>query len=205
MPASQPIPASDGRMPPAALLDANVLFPTVLREILGDLAEAGLFTPIWSERILAEWVHSAQKLGADQAARAGAEAALLRLRFPLASLPVTDEAGLGVQLPDAGDLHVVAAALAGEARVIVTANLRDFPPRVLARLGLHAVHPDEFLTQFMDASPDAVIEAVDAALARAISAGGMLSRKDLLKRARLPRLSKAIERFGPMTEQKRKA
>ena len=45
-----------------AVLDANVLFPTVLREILSDVAAAGLFRPVWSERILKEWTYSAAKI-----------------------------------------------------------------------------------------------------------------------------------------------
>ena len=71
-----------------AVLDANVLFPTILREILTDLAGAGLYVPLWSARILAEWRHAASRLGADQDAVAGAEIALLRIRFPQAELPI---------------------------------------------------------------------------------------------------------------------
>ena len=33
-----------------AVLDACVLYPTVLREILTDSAAAGLFQPVWSQR-----------------------------------------------------------------------------------------------------------------------------------------------------------
>ena len=48
-----------------AVLDACVLYPTVLREILIGVADAGLYTPVWSPRILAEWRHAAARLGAD--------------------------------------------------------------------------------------------------------------------------------------------
>ncbi|MFD2841842.1 RSP_2648 family PIN domain-containing protein [Paracoccus cavernae] len=128
------------------LLDACVLFPTILREILTDVAAAGAYTPLWSERILQEWRHATAKLGRDQQEIAGAEAALLQSRFPNAMVAVGRESELGVQLPDAGDLHVLKAALDGRADVIVTLNLRDFPARTLRQLGLSALHPDEFLT-----------------------------------------------------------
>lgn len=175
-----------------ALLDANVLFPTVLREILTETAAQGLFTPLWSARILAEWTYSVQKLGSDQAARAGAEAALLRLRFPQAELPPCDERGLVAQMPDPGDLHVLACALAAGADAIVTMNLRDFPDKVLAPLGLRALHPDAFLVDLARHHPGAVARSVQMVLDRAIAAGGDLAQNEMLKRARLPRLNKAL-------------
>ena len=63
--------------PDAAVLDANVLFPTVLREILSDVAQAGLFRPLWSARILEEWRRAATRQGDDVGSIAGAEIALL--------------------------------------------------------------------------------------------------------------------------------
>ncbi|HRO14243.1 MAG TPA: PIN domain-containing protein [Paracoccus sp. (in: a-proteobacteria)] len=75
-----------------AVLDACVLYPTVLREILIGAAEAGLFQPVWSARILAEWRHAAARLGGDQETVAGAEIALLRARHRQAE--VADGSGL---------------------------------------------------------------------------------------------------------------
>ena len=88
------------------------------------------------------------------------------------------------------------AALAAGARIIVTANLRDFPPRATAALGLRAVHPDEFLTGLYNAAPDAIGNAVRTVHARAEAAGGPVELRDLMRRARLPRLAKAIARGG---------
>jgi hypothetical protein len=50
----------------------------------------------------------------------------------------------GLDLPDPGDRHVLAAAIRGRADVIVTRNLRDFPPDRLAPYGIEAQHPDTF-------------------------------------------------------------
>ncbi len=48
------------------MLDACVLYPTVMREVLLGCAKRGLFEPRWSVRILEEWARAAGKLGADQ-------------------------------------------------------------------------------------------------------------------------------------------
>ena len=173
-----------------AVLDACVLFPTVLREILIDAAQAGLYAPVWSRRILDEWRHAADRQGLA----AGVEIALLESRLPAALVAPLGGAE-GLDLPDPADRHVVETALAAGAPVIVTANLRDFPRGALAAVGLGAVHPDEFLRDLYLRAPDAISGAVAATQRRADAAGGAMTRKDLLRRARLPRLAKAMARL----------
>ena len=60
---------------------------------------------------------------------------------------VTDYEDLieGINLPDPDDRHVLAAAIAGNADVVVTLNMKDFPTERLARYGIEAQHPDTFL------------------------------------------------------------
>ena len=93
-----------------AVLDACVLYPTVLREILIGVADAGLYTPVWSPRILAEWRHAAARLGADAEAVAGAEIALLTRAHAQASIPDDGMAAEGFDWPDPADRHVAEAA-----------------------------------------------------------------------------------------------
>ena len=177
-----------------AVLDACVLYPTILREVLLDVAGAGLFAPVWSERILGEWRIAAARLGEDMGAVAGAEIAQARLRFPGAEAEADAGMALAFDLPDPNDRHVVATALATGAGVIVTANLRDFPRWTLAGAGLDAVHPDEFLTALWRREADMVAGAVHAAHARALALGGTFDLRAMMKRARLPRLAKALAR-----------
>lgn len=179
-----------------AVLDACVLYPTVLREILIGTAEAGLYAPLWSARILTEWRHAAALLGAQHAAVAGAEIALLRLGHPAAETPEPPGTTAGYDWPDPADRHVVETALAAGARVIVTANLRDFPARTLAALGLRAVHPDPFLLDLWQRDAGPVAASVHAAHHRAQTLGGPVALRELMGRARLPRLGKALERAG---------
>ena len=174
-----------------AVLDACVLYPTVLREILADAAGAGLYMPVWSARILDEWRRAAARQGLD----AGAEIALLRDRFSQA-LTAADADAAGLDLPDPADRHVVEAALAAGAPVIVTANLRDFPRGALAAVGVRAIHPDEFLRDLFLAAPQPILAAIEATLRRAEAAGGRMTRAELLRRARLPRLAKSIARLS---------
>ncbi|WP_022708379.1 RSP_2648 family PIN domain-containing protein [Paracoccus zeaxanthinifaciens] len=176
-----------------ALLDANVLFPTILREILTDLAAEGLYVPMWSDRILGEWSRAALRVGPVAAQIAGAEIALLRERFPDAVQPDNGDRAIDLDLPDPADRHVVEAALAGRADLIVTANLRDFPRPLMSRLGLRAIHPDAFLLDIHALDADALHRAVANARARAEAAGGAMSSAELLKRCRLPRLAKLMK------------
>ncbi len=174
-----------------AVLDANVLFPTILREVLTDLAGAGVYAALWSDRILGEWHRAAARLGRDQEGVAGAEIALLRLRF--AQSEISNAAPIDIDLPDPADRHVVETALAGGAAQIVTANLRDFPQHLMAPLGLHALHPDAFLLALHDVAPDQVAAAAHAARDKAARMGGDMPLAEMLKRSRLPRLAKRLK------------
>lgn len=66
----------------------------------------------------------------------------------------------GLTLPDSDDRHVVAAALHTGAKVIVTFNLKDFPPSTLEPLGEVAQHPDLFALELLSQNRDKVLEAL---------------------------------------------
>jgi hypothetical protein len=114
-----------------------------------DAAKAGYFTPLWSPRILEEWRLAAAKQGSD----AGAEISLLAVNWPDASVDASAVDVETIWLPDTGDRHVLAAAIAAQATEIVTANLRDFPSRVLAKHGVAPRHPDTFLLEIAQQDP----------------------------------------------------
>jgi hypothetical protein len=62
-----------------------------------------------------------------------------------------------VSLPDPDDRHVVAAAIAAGASIILTWNLKDFPAAALKKYGLRRQTPDAFLTGLYDNVPDLVV------------------------------------------------
>ena len=53
-----------------------------MREVLIGVAKAGLFQPLWSDRILEEWARASVKLGPTGEAQARAEIALTRANWP---------------------------------------------------------------------------------------------------------------------------
>lgn len=128
-----------------AILDANVLYPNLLRDLLLSLASAGLYHARWTDRINEEWTRN---LVADRPDIAPKIAELLnQVNQAVPDCLVENYAGLidSLELPDMDDRHVLAAAIAGHADAIVTVNLKDFPAAVLARYNIEAQHPDDFV------------------------------------------------------------
>jgi hypothetical protein len=132
--------------PPVAVYDACVLYPFHLRNVLVQCAFDGLVEARWTDDIHAEWMRN---LPANSPGTSPER--LERTRDLMkAALPDADVAGYqdlipGLSLPDPDDLHVLAAAVAGKASLIVTWNLRHFPIADLKPHGVAAVSPDDFL------------------------------------------------------------
>ncbi|WP_147104446.1 RSP_2648 family PIN domain-containing protein [Tateyamaria sp. syn59] len=179
------------------LIDANVLYPTVMREVVLGVATAGLFEPQWSDRILEEWARAAARLGPEGEVQARGEIAMLSARWSRANVRYAPELEARLWLPDPADVHVLAAAIAGSSDIILTSNAKDFPRNILAEEGLSRADPDGFLLGCFEAQPEAVSRAGHAVLteARRLS-GDDWTMRSLMKKARLPRLGKALERHG---------
>lgn len=177
-----------------ALLDTCVIYPTVMRQVLLGAARAGFFTPLWSARILEEWARAARKLGPGGEAQARGEIALVRAHWPGAEVGWPPSLEQRLYLPDPNDLHVLAAAIAGSADLIVTVNAKDFPRGALAEEGLSRADPDALLRGFVDADRTAMMQVAMGVLADAQALSGEAwTLRRLLKKARLPRLAKALD------------
>ncbi|MEM8581781.1 MAG: PIN domain-containing protein [Pseudomonadota bacterium] len=175
------------------LLDACVLYPTLLRKLLIGSAERGLFVPLWSPRILDEWRHAAARSGQTEAALIDAEIARLSVAFPDSTAVLANGSEEGLSLPDADDVHVLAAALSARADSLLTLNLKDFPTRTLTRFGLFRREPDGFLLELLAEHPDTMRSLVAGAAEEAARRiGGETTPRSVLKRARLPRMGKAL-------------
>lgn len=150
-----------------AVLDACVLYPVPIRDLLLSLAAAGLYQPKWSALIQDEWsrnlLANRPDLTATQLRRT---ATMMNTAFPDA-----DVEGYGVfmhilTLPDPDDRHVLAAALRSQADVIVTTNLKDFPRPYIRTFDVEVQHPDEFIGNLIDLNPAQALEAFRQQVAR---------------------------------------
>jgi predicted nucleic acid-binding protein len=146
---------------PAAVLDANVLYPARVRDLFLRLAVAGHYQALWTERILDECFHS---LLADRPDLSSDHLDRTR-RLMSAAVPdaiVDDYAHLieRVDLPDPDDRHVLAAAMAAGADVVVTANVNDFPT-IAVPAAITVLSPDDFLLRLIHADVDAVATVID--------------------------------------------
>ena len=117
-----------------AILDANVMYPVNVFDILAQFSIEGLFTARWTVDIDAEWTMNLREnrrdIHKDQIYR---RRDMQRLAIPDWEVEKTKYHPLieALELPDANDRHVLAAAIAGHADSIVTFNLKDFPPKIL--------------------------------------------------------------------------
>lgn len=169
------------------------MYPTVMRSVLLGIARAGAFTPLWSPRILEEWARAARKLGPEGEAQARAEIALVQAQWPGAEVRVPQGLEARLYLPDPADVHVLAAAIAGHADGIVTVNAKDFPRNILAEEGLTRSDPDSLLFGVWQAQPEMVAQVVEQVRAEADRLSGQTwDTRSLMKKARLPRLGKAL-------------
>lgn len=145
-----------------ALLDANVLVPPVLRDTLLSTAEAGLYQARWSTAILDEVVRVLlryDRFGMTQA-RADRLVAQMERTFPDASVSGYEHL-TGAMRNHPNDRHILAAAVVADARVIVTLNLRHFPPAALDGLQVEARHPDVFLLSLFERDASTMVRVIE--------------------------------------------
>ena len=144
-----------------ALLDASVLHAWVVCDVLLRLAERGLYRPAWSGQILDEVVDSLTERRPEHAERFRRRREQMEAAFAEAMTPRPER--FASVVPDEvheGDRHVVAAALAARADVIVTNNTRHFAPDRLAESGLLVQTADEFLVHQWWLDPQGVDEVL---------------------------------------------
>lgn len=143
------------------IYDACVLYPNTLRDLLMELALTNLYKARWTEDIHQEWIKNLSRNRADIS-----KEKLYRLRDLMnKSVPnclVTNYQKLIEQLnlPDPNDRHVLAAAIQAQAKIIVTANLKDFPQSQLEKYNIEAQHQDTFVSNLIDLYLVEAIEAV---------------------------------------------
>ena len=143
------------------LADANVLFSRTLRDYFVYAAKLGAIDIHWSAGILDE---TARNL-VEQIGFSSHDAALLVDRLsayiPTALIKVTkrDEKRVADVHMNAGDRHVLAAALTAKANMLLTQNTRHFPRQWMAEHGIELIDAGTLLTRLAAEQPQILREA----------------------------------------------
>jgi len=144
----------------SALFDACALFPNDLRDLFLRLGEERLYRTLWSDDILAEMERNILRvnphLTSEKLART---VSLMREYFPEATV-TGHESLIDVMTNTQHDRHVLAAAVRGRADVIVTSNIKHFPPDSVEPYDLDVQTPDQFLLHQFHLAPNIVMEAL---------------------------------------------
>lgn len=151
-----------------ALLDACVLFPAPVADALVSLHVAGLYTARWTSRIDQEWIRGVLRERPELEGKLTRRRDAMRAAVPDWEVSAESYEALMpcLDLPDKDDVHVLAAAIAGHADCIVTANLKDFPEVAMDRHGLEVIHPDDFIVFQLDLDPYPALAAFKEMRAR---------------------------------------
>ena len=150
-----------------ALLDANILYPAPMRDILCNWRLAMFFRAKWTAYIHREWI-DALLLNQPHRDRAVLERTRSLMDRAVWDCLVTGYETLisALNLPDPDDRHVLAAAITGHCDVIVTCNPQDVPEAVAAPYGIEVQQPDDFLSDHLDLMPVPFCDAVRMIRAR---------------------------------------
>ena len=142
------------------VLDANVIYPAPIRDLLLNLADLDLFYPKWSALIHEEWIRSLLANRPDLSRHK-----LLRTKqlmnnaFPDAEVREFEIHIPALDLPDPNDRHILAVALQCQADAIITFNTKDFPATYLAQFDVEVYDPDRFLSLLHQFSPNTIQRA----------------------------------------------
>lgn len=127
------------------LLDANVLYPPYLRDLLLHLAEKEFYEVRWTEQILQE-VSRNIKARRPENLHDKVDRMVARLNEAFEEARISGYEDLIEAMNNhPKDRHVLAAAVADNVDVIVTNNLKDFPKSECDKYKIEVLSPDKFL------------------------------------------------------------
>lgn len=149
-----------------AILDANVLFPPPLADLLLSLSVAGLFHARWTQEIHDEWVRNALKTRPELLNKLEKRVEQMNRAVPDCLIENYSLLIPALTLPDENDCHILAAAIAGHADAIVTFNLKDFPAEAIKPYNIEAIHPDDFVMNQIELNQIAGLGAIKTMRAR---------------------------------------
>jgi hypothetical protein len=152
---------------PVYVLDACVLYPVVLRDLLLTLGALDAFDPRWTESILDEMARNvlADRPDIEPAQFDARLVSAMRRAFPAASVEGYEHL-IDAMDNHPKDRHVAAAAVHVGAAAVVTYNVRDFDSELLRQRGIAVVNPPQLVGRLVADDPSVVALAVRAMAAR---------------------------------------
>lgn len=133
------------------VIDACVLYPAPIRDILLSMASEGLLKPKWSKTIQDEWTRNLlinrRDLNKEQL---DATIQAMNTAFPDSTIEHFEELIPGLSLPDEDDRHVLACAIKCKADLITTFNLKHFPSKIIEKFDIQIQNPDELICNIID-------------------------------------------------------
>jgi predicted nucleic acid-binding protein len=144
----------------SAVIDANVLYSSYLRDLLLELGREGLFEPRWSKEILKEVQRALVKKFPGTEAQQSHKVTLLNRAAP--SAMIDDHLHLvdGLVSTDPKDRHVLAAAIRAQSGALVTFNVKHFPADMFETYGIELLNPDDFLFDLADLNESHFVRVV---------------------------------------------
>ena len=151
------------------MIDANVLFSVVKREIIVSMALARLIDVRWSEAIPDEMktaLHALffKKHGNILEATRNSLRVYNWIKNAVPEALVVGDISFPSnldELPDPNDVHVLQSAILCNADVIVTDNIRHFPESVTKRYGIEVKTADQVISEVIEAERDRSMAIVD--------------------------------------------
>jgi len=149
------------------VLDACVLYPAPIRDLLLSLANEQLFKVKWSELIQEEWSRKLLKNRKDlKKIQMQKAIEAMNTAFPDANVTGFEDLIQSISLPDQNDRHVVACAIRCNADLIVTSNTKDFPLKELSKYDLEIQTPDNLVSNLIDINSGLACQALKKLIKR---------------------------------------
>lgn len=151
-----------------AFLDACVLYPFSLRDVLMQFSVEGMFQAKWSAKVQAEVIKNVEGNNPTAAGKLGRTFELMESAVPdFRSEPTPETAALvSVSSTDPKDVEILAAAIDGGCTHLVTSNLKDFDIAYGSARGVAVMHPDEFLAKLIEENLESARAGFEAVVAR---------------------------------------
>jgi len=177
-----------------AVLDANVLYPAPLRDLLHNLAFLDVFNPKWTSQIQNEWISNLlinrKDLRKSQLTRT---VNLMNQTFSDANIINYSKIEREFELLDKNDKHGLAAAIKSESKFIVTFNIKDFPKSTLSDYNIERITPDDFIMKLIKQNEELVNNAFENQ--RLSLKNPTMTKSELLNVFKTFKLTKTIARL----------